>query len=107
MQPFELDPMAMMQAQADRITALTNENVQLAAAVAMLQKQIETIHQKQHELEMARQGVDLNGEISVSDDPTASITDITDQVVGAEMDPKVGPFVGEPDQREHKAEITS
>ena len=74
MDPFELDPMALIQAQAEKIVQLTNENVQLTAAVAQLRQQ----------LTVAAVG-DLNGEVSVSDDPTASITDITDEVAGAEI----------------------
>jgi hypothetical protein len=101
MEPMELDPLAMIEAQRDRIRALTDENVQLTAAVAMLQKQIERIHTEQHELEMAR-----NGEVALDPDATQYIKDVTDEVVGAEMDPKVGPFVGEPGQREHRAEVT-
>ena len=74
MEPFEIDPMAMLEAQQQRINLLTNENVQLTAAVAQLRQQ----------LTVAAVG-DLNGEVSVSDDPTASITDITDEVAGAEI----------------------
>jgi hypothetical protein len=58
-EPFELDPMAMIQAQQERIVQLTNENVQLTAAMSMLQKQVAL----------------NNGQIE----------DVTDQVVGAEI----------------------
>jgi hypothetical protein len=51
--------MAMIQAQRDRIIALTDENVQLTAAVAQLQRQVAL----------------NNGQIE----------DVTDQVVGAEI----------------------
>ena len=70
MEPMELDPMAMIEAQRDRIRALIDENVQLTAAVSQLQQMIEQIHTEQHELEMAR-----NGEV----------TDITDELIGAEV----------------------
>ena len=60
MEPFELDPMALIEAQQARISALTNENVQLTAAVQMLQLQVAT---------------QSNGEIH----------DITDEMVGAEV----------------------
>ena len=60
MEPIELDPMAVIQAQRDRLAALMDENVQLMAAVAQLQGLI------------AVQG---NGEV----------TDVTDEVVGAEI----------------------
>jgi hypothetical protein len=59
MEPMELDPLAMIEAQRDRIRALTDENVQLTAAVQMLQKQVAL----------------NNGQIE----------DVTDQVVGAEI----------------------
>jgi hypothetical protein len=59
---MELDPLAMIEAQRDRIRAFTDENVQLTAAVRMLQKQVAL----------------NNGQIE----------DVTDEVVGAEMDPK-------------------
>ena len=63
MEPFELDPMAVIQAQAQKIAQLVNENVQLTAAVAQLQQML----------------------ASEADDTTASITDITDEMVGAEV----------------------
>jgi 3-dehydroquinate synthase class II len=90
--------MAVVQAQAEKIAQLTNENVQLMAAVAMLQKQV-ALNNGQVE--------DVTDEVVLDSDARDHIRDVTDQVVGAEMNPKVGPFVGEPGQREHKAEITS
>ena len=65
MEPFELDPMQMIQAQQQRIMALVNENVQLTAAVAQLQTQVAAL------MEVPGN----NGEVA----------DVTDEVVGAEV----------------------
>ena len=66
---LELDPMAVIQAQSRRIMTLTSENVQLEAAVAMLQAQIEA----------------LTPEVELDDDAEAYIKEVTDEVVGAEI----------------------
>jgi hypothetical protein len=75
--------MALIQAQRQRLISLIDENVRLTAAVAQLQQEIATIHEKQHELEMAR-----NGEVVLDPDAREYIKDVTDEVVGAEMDPR-------------------
>ena len=64
MQPIQLEPMAVIQAQRARINALTDENVQLSAAVAMLQEQIEMTEKA---------------------NPLVAVEDVTDEVVGAEV----------------------
>lgn len=69
MEQFELNPMALIQAQSRRIMTLTSENVQLEAAVAMLQAQIEA----------------LTPEVELDDDAEAYIKEVTDEVVGAEI----------------------
>ena len=63
MEPIQLEPMAVIQAQRDRLTALTDENVQLTAAVRMLQQMIPN---------------------NVPED-NGEVTDVTDEVVGAEI----------------------
>ena len=63
MEPIQLDPMAVIQAQRDRINALIDENVQLTAAVAMFQAQL------------AEQEAN----------PLVAVEDVTDEVVGAEV----------------------
>ena len=65
MEPIEIEPMQMIQAQQSRIVALTNENVQLTAAVNQLQTQVAAL------MEVPGN----NGEL----------TDVTDEVVGAEI----------------------
>jgi hypothetical protein len=75
MENIQLDPMAMIQAQAERITALTNENVQLTAAVLQLQQQISNNTPQQPD------------EVVLDSDAKQHIRDVTDEVVGAEMDP--------------------
>ena len=64
MEPFDLDPMTLIQAQQQKIAQLTNENVQLTAAVQQLQQMIPN---------------------NVPEDPTAEVHDITDEMVGAEV----------------------
>jgi hypothetical protein len=103
-EPFEIEPMAMIQAQQQRIVQLTNENVQLTAALAQLQNMVKVLEDE--DLKEMEDRID-NGQPELDPDAREYIKDVTDQVVGAEMDPKVAPFVGEPGQREHKAEITS
>lgn len=69
MEPIQLDPMAVIQAQREKINALTDENVRLTAAVHMLQQ------------ELARDHATEKG----SGDPTTELHDVTDEVVGAEI----------------------
>lgn len=69
MEPFELDPMALIEAQQQKIAVLTNENVQLTAAVAMLQ----------HQLTIA-QDVTTEAQMELS-----AVQDVTDEVAGAEI----------------------
>jgi hypothetical protein len=64
-EPFELNPMALIQAQRDKIMELVEENLQLRAAVNQLQQQVAAL------MEVPGN----NGEIA----------DVTDQVVGAEI----------------------
>jgi hypothetical protein len=82
---MELDPLAMIEAQRDRIRALTDENVQLTAAVRMLQKQVGVLQDE--ELREMENRID-NGEVQLDPDATQYIQDVTDEVVGAEMDPR-------------------
>ena len=62
--------MAMIEAQQQRIVALTNENVQLAAAVMQLQQQV-----------VAAQDVATEAEMEM----LSAVEDVTDEVVGAEI----------------------
>jgi hypothetical protein len=66
-EPFDLDPMQVIQAQAKRIMALTNENVQLTAAVGQLQKQLAEAFEPSEK------------------QPLDYLKDVTDEVVGAEI----------------------
>jgi hypothetical protein len=59
----------MIEAQRDRIRALTDENVQLTAAVRMLQKQVAL----------------NNGQVEDSPFAKDYSGDVTDEVVGAEI----------------------
>ena len=67
MEPFELDPMALIEAQQNRINALTTETVQLTAAVAMLRQQVAT-------------QTDV-----INNDLLSAVEDVTDVVVRAEI----------------------
>jgi hypothetical protein len=64
---MELNPMTMIDAQRDRIRALTDENVQLTTAVYMLQEQLAEAFEPSEK------------------QPRDYIKDVTDQVVGAEI----------------------
>jgi cell division protein FtsB len=69
MEPFELEPMALIEAQQQKIAQLTNENVQLTAAVAQLRQQL-TI----------AQDVTTKAQMELS-----AVEDVTDEVAKAEI----------------------
>ena len=77
MESINLDPMAVIQAQRDKILELTDENVQLRAAVAQLQQIVATQEDVINN--------DLLAAMPQDSDPTAEVTDITDEMVGAEV----------------------
>ena len=69
MEPFEIEPMALIEAQQQRINALTQENVQLTAAVMQLQQQVAAVQDVATEAEMQ----------------LSAVEDVTNEVVGAEI----------------------
>ena len=60
MEPFDLDPMALIETQARKIVQLTNENVQLTAAVAQYQQQMTSMME-------------------------SAVEDVTEDIMGAEI----------------------
>jgi cell division protein FtsB len=70
--------MVLIQAQRKKILELVQENVQLTAAVNQLQQQLAAMEREANPLV----------EVELDPDAREYIKDVTDQVVGAEMDPR-------------------
>ena len=83
MDPFEIDPMAMIEAQQQRIVTLMNESVQLTAAVMQLRGQIA----QRDADEAGNPNIEDLYKMTPKDVPFVGglIEDVTDEVVGAEI----------------------